>query len=425
MVSETGPTYAVDGMTPSRVERPASVEELSEVLRDASEAGESAIPWGAGTRMHVGNLPERYDVAVDVRGLDRIVEHEPGDLTVVVEAGVTLAELQAHIAPSGQRLAYDPPLPEQATVGGSLASNAAGPMRTSFGGVRDLTIGLKVVEADGAVTKSGGRVVKNVQGFDLVRLHIGAFGTLAVIAEAAFKLTPLPARTQTVAAWFDSLDWAREASMQLYNGRFLPEVLTLSSGATARGIAVELGSGDELSETYLLLARVAGGPAAVRRQVEDVTSTVGASMANGFEVLDDAETDRAWELAGTEGTPVVTARATLKPTAGFDFVSRLERGESEVGLSLETSVHVGTGTVLAYRSGDSPTIEQAMRAIELSVSSAQTCGGRAVIERCPGEAKQQIDVWNEDGRSLEIMRSLKEQFDPRRTLSPGRFAGRI
>jgi glycolate oxidase FAD binding subunit len=298
-------------------------------------------------------------------------------------------------------------------------------MRTSFGGVRDLTIGLKTVEADGAVTKSGGRVVKNVQGFDLVRLHIGAFGTLGVIAEAAFKLLPLPARTQTVAAWFDSLDWAREASMQLYNGRLLPEALTLSTGATARGLARDLGPGDELSETYLLLARVAGGAAAVRRQVENVTSTVGASMANGFEVLDDAETDRARELTGSGETPAVAARTTLKPTAAFDFVSRLERGESEVGLSLETSVHVGTGTVLASWSGDSLTIEQAMRAVELSVSSAQSCGGRAVIERCPAEAKQQIDVWNEGGGALDIMRSLKEQFDPRRTLSPGRFAGRI
>ena len=425
MPSEIGPTYAVDGMTPARVERPSTVEELSNVLRDASEAGESVIPWGAGTRMHIGNLPERYDVAIDVRGLDRVVEHEPGDLTVVAEAGVTIADLQAHLAPSGQRLAYDPASPERATIGGSLASNAVGPLRTGFGGIRDLTIGMKVVEADGAVTKSGGRVVKNVQGFDLVRLHIGAFGTLGVIAEAAFKLTPLPAHVQTVAAWFDSLDWAREASMQLYNGRFMPEALTLSTGTAARGFAREAGAGDEPPELYLLLARLAGGPAAVRRQVDDVTSTVGASMANGFEVLVDDEADRAWGLVDDSLAPAVSARSTLKTTAAFDFVSRLERGEPEVGLSLETTIHAGTGTVLASWSAGEPTIEQVMQAVELSVSSARACGGRATIERCPVEAKQQIDVWNEDSPALEIMRRLKEQFDPGRTLSPGRFVGRI
>ena len=203
--------FEVDGLSPDRVERPASVDELSRIIADANAAGAAVIPWGGGTRMSLGNSPERYDVAVDLTGISGIVEYEPADLTIVVSGGTTVAELQTLLGESGQRLDFDPPEPAAATIGGSLASNAVGPLRSSVGGVRDLAIGLQVVEADGAVTKSGGRVVKNVQGFDLVRLHIGALGTLGIITEVAFKVAPFPADTQTVAGWFDGLDAARDS----------------------------------------------------------------------------------------------------------------------------------------------------------------------------------------------------------------------
>lgn len=423
-------SYAVDGIAPSRVERPSSVEELSKVVRDLHGAGEAAIAWGGGTRIHVGNRPERYDVAVDVTGLDRIVEYEPADLTVVVQAGIRLAGLQAELAKSGQRLAFDPPSPLRATIGGSLASNAVGPLRTGFGGVRDLTIGMKVVEADGAVTKSGGRVVKNVQGFDLVRLHIGAFGTLGIIAEAAFKLTPAPAQAMTVAAWFDSLDSAREAATQIFNGAVAPEALTLLAGSRASGFADEASAnaGLEAAARYLLLARLAGGPAAARRQVDDVTATVGAAMANGFEVLEDADEDAVWELceAGETDLPVVSARATLKPLAAFEFVSRLEDATGLGPLTLDATLHVGTGTVIVnWSSGEDTSPADVRAAIEASFQQARDCGGLAIIERCPLDAKSDIDVWGELGPTLEIMRRMKHQFDPDRTLSPGRFAGGI
>ncbi len=169
--------YEVDGLSPSRIERPASTDELSRLIADANTAGEAVIPWGGGTRMDLGNTPTGYDVAVDVTGISGIVEYEPADLTVVVNGGTTVAALQSALGEHGQRLNFDPPEPAAATIGGSLASNTVAAMRSSVGGVRDVAIGLQVVEADGAVTKSGGRVVKNVQGFDLVRLHIGALGT--------------------------------------------------------------------------------------------------------------------------------------------------------------------------------------------------------------------------------------------------------
>ena len=376
--------------------------------------------------MHIGNPPNRYDIAVDLGNLNRIIEYEPKDLTIVVEAGLVISDLQAHVARYGQRLAYDPPMPNLATIGGSLASNAVGPMITSFGGVRDMTIGLKVVEADGVITKSGGRVVKNVQGFDLVRLHIGAFGTLAVIAEVAFKLFPLPMHNQTVVAWFDSLDWAKEASMQLFNGRFVPEYITMKTGQTARDLSNDLGANfDATDDVYFLATRVSGNSSAVHRQVENVTSTFGASMANGFELVDDTLTIPEFEPATGDKSNAVLCRITLKPSAAFDFVSKLQKTQPATGLDLEISVHVGTGTVMVLWSNGTATTEQTIKAVKLSVETAHICGGKALVELCPELVKKQVSVWNENGRPLEIMKALKEQFDPSYTLNPGRFAGRI
>ena len=162
--------YSVDGLTPSEVQTPGSVEELSQVLERADGERLAVIPRSGGTRLHVGNLPARYDIALDLTAMPREIEHEPGDLTAIVDAAVTVADLQSQVAQAGQRLPFEAPRAAEATIGGSVASNAAGHMRTSFGGIRDWVIGMQVVMADGTVTKSGGRVVKNVQGYDLYRL---------------------------------------------------------------------------------------------------------------------------------------------------------------------------------------------------------------------------------------------------------------
>ncbi|MCH8222147.1 MAG: FAD-binding oxidoreductase [Chloroflexi bacterium] len=421
--SETG--FEVDGLSPSRVERPASADELSRVIADANSAGEAVIPWGGGTRMSLGNTPERYDVAVDLTGISGIVEYEPADLTVVVSGGTRIAELQAVLGESGQRLDFDPPEPAAATIGGSLASNAVGPVRSNVGGVRDLAIGLEVVEADGAVTKSGGRVVKNVQGFDLVRLHIGALGTLGIITEVAFKVSPIPADTQTVAGWFDGLDAARETAMRIFNWSFQPEALAVLVGARALAVVQTLaGPGDGESEAVVILARVSGGFSAVRRQVDELTSLFGADMADGFDVLGGQDAEAAWagSLPDAQTPPALSARATLKPTDAFAYASRLIGASNAVG-AFGATIHVGTGTVLADWPGGDP--EELAKTAAAAAMAAREFRCEAVFERYPSELKSEIDVWGNPGPAIDIMRRMKEQFDPKRTLNPGRFVGRI
>ena len=422
--------FEVDGLSPDRVERPASVDELSRIIADANAAGAAVIPWGGGTRMSLGNSPERYDVAVDLTGISGIVEYEPADLTIVVSGGTTVAELQTLLGESGQRLDFDPPEPAAATIGGSLASNAVGPLRSSVGGVRDLALGLQVVEADGAVTKSGGRVVKNVQGFDLVRLHIGALGTLGIITEVAFKVAPFPADTQTVAGWFDGLDAARETAMRIFNGSFQPEALAVIAGERAHAIIQPL-SGQALSgpdiarpDAVMILARVSGGFAAVRRQVDELTSLFGADMADGFEVLGGPDAEQAWAdtLPDPQTPPGLSARATLKPADAFAYVSRIIGASNKDGAQGAT-IHVGTGTVLADWPDGKP--EKLVKIAASAAMMAREFRCEAVFERYPTGLKSEIDVWGNPGPAIDIMRRMKEQFDPKRTLNPGRFVGRI
>ena len=196
--------YVIDGVAPSVAVRPATVEAVSAVMSAAHGAGAAVILWGGGTRIAMGNMPRRYDVALDLTRLNSIIAHNHGDLTATVQAGVTVAALRRALAEHGQFLAIDPPLPDTATVGGTLAVGNSGPLKWQYGSVRDTVIGMKVVQADGVVTKSGGQVVKNVSGYDMARLHIGGLGTLGVIVEVSVKLTPLPHHEKTVIASYDT-----------------------------------------------------------------------------------------------------------------------------------------------------------------------------------------------------------------------------
>jgi len=400
------------------------------------------VPWGGGTRMHVGGLLRRYDVAIDLGRLDRILEHEPGDLTVTVEDGVRVATLQAALRPHGQRLPYDPPFADVATIGGSLASNAVGPLRSAFGGVRDLVIGMKVVQADGTVTKSGGKVVKNVSGYDLMRPHIGAFGTLGAIAEVSFKLTPLPEATRTYAAAFDSLDEAQVACEAVLTAPFQPERFTLAAGHTpARAIGAEVAGSGGVPGRYWLALILAGGAASVDRMVSEASRIIREAGAAWHGVVDEAAASSFWRANEPDSwiggaaraesdRPVLSLRATIKPLAAFQYLRKVEAEKLPAGYRHDWVFHVGFGTVTShlwmvpdrFDHGDSAWL---IRTVELARSAAREAGATVTTEGCPADMKKSIDVWGVSGPVVDLMRSLKSQFDPAGTLNPGRFVGGI
>ena len=226
--------YSVDGLAPSLIVRPSDIHQLSRAMAVAAERRLAVAPRGGGTRMEVGNPPERLDAVVEVSRLDDVIEHNPADLTVTTQTGITVSSLRRVLEKEGQLLAIDPPLPDRATIGGTLASGADGPLRWHYGHPRDSVIGMRVVQADGTITKSGGQVVKNVSGYDMSRLHVGGLGTLGVIAEVSFKLTPLPQRQATLLGGFESVEAALDAGLGIFHSQVMPLALTVFDDTVRR-----------------------------------------------------------------------------------------------------------------------------------------------------------------------------------------------
>ena len=420
--------YTVDGMSPERVERPGSVDDMARLLADSNDRGQAIIPFGGSTRMSVGNVPERYDTALDLSGLGAEIDHVPGDLTVVASAGVVIGQLQDRLARSAQRLPFQIPEPDRATVGGAVASNPTSLTGISAGGIRDWVIGMRIVLGDGTDTRTGGRVVKNVQGYDLHRLHTGAYGSLGVITEVAFKLMPLPANTRTVAAWFSSPEGATTTAQTVLDSPILPEALSILSGPQLSNAFAGLPSNptpDE-SETYVLLARVTGGLAAVVRQVDMVTGAAGAAAADGYEALEQDEAGPLWSMAqGDRFDPAgLTARIVVKPLAMESVLAELERHQSHYrGPDASVVGHMGFGVFRVNWPSGTNFDGEKLAAFAFSLAARH--GGIAIIEHCSTAVKTNIDVFGDVGTSIEIMKRIKLQYDPGRVLNPGRFAGRI
>src|SRR6267378_655044 len=252
-------------MTPRGIVRATNEADVVDAIRGANERGEAIVVSGGATRLGVGDPPSRYDIAVDLSALRGIVEYEPGDLVATVRAGTTLAELAQALAPRGQRWPVEPGLPERATVGGTLASAAGGPSRLRYFHPRDWVIGARVVLGDGTPVRSGGRVVKNVTGYDLTRLWSGTFGTLAAIVELTLKLTAIPERTVSVIADVD-VSAAFDAANELHASGLPLDALAIVTGEA-------VGALDARGDAALLV-RLTGPAAAVRRLGRSVRERV-------------------------------------------------------------------------------------------------------------------------------------------------------
>lgn len=389
---------AVDGLLPSSVSVPESVDELAAALAVANEHGAAVVPWGGGRHMSLGNAPARYDIALRTTKLARVLEHEPADLTITAEAGITFGWLQAVLAERGQFLPID--APADATVGGVLAAGVSGPSRHAYGLPRDWLIGGRMALADGTVIKGGGRVVKNVAGYDMPKLAIGSLGTLSVIVEATVKVAPLPAAQETLLAPFSSLEAAAEAVFAADE-----------RGLSLRAVALRETAGEALAAFWL-----AGPQAAVERTARELAELCRSAEAQW---LHDENSERWWaslseQRPATEGA--VTLKASLVPSAVVAFMQRMK----SLGAGASVLAYPTTGLVVAELGGPAP--ERVAEIVEQARAWTAQHGGSVVVLDAPVAVKQRIDVWGEVD-ALPLMRRLTEQFDPRGTLNPGRFVG--
>jgi glycolate oxidase FAD binding subunit len=384
---------------------------LAEALHAADEAGQAVAPRGGGTQLDLGNPPSRVDVVLATSGLNRVVEYEPADLTVTVEAGLPLADLQKLLAEQGQVLALDPAVEPAATIGGVIATNASGPMRFAYGTARDLVIGTRVANTDGTLTRAGGRVVKNVAGYDLNKLYVGSLGTLGVLVEMSFKLAPIPPASATLVGQFGALNEVRSVVGAVLHSPLAPQAIeVLGPGAAAAA---------GLPRASLLVLRLGGYQAAVDRQLRDLAAVMVGAGGGRLEVAESAWDDMArMRRSAAERQVLLKAAAPIVHSSAL--VDLLERELGELNPLVWS--HAGNG--IAYAACDAPADVRTLVQLRQQVGALGD-NASLVVQRCPSELKGEIDVWGDPGTSLALMRTLKAKLDPRNTLNPGRYVGGI
>jgi glycolate oxidase FAD binding subunit len=414
--------YEVDGLRPAAVALPGDADEVAAVLRLASARGWAVVPRGGGTMIDLGNRPARLDLVLDLTRMNHVIEHRPRDLTVTVAAGMSVAALQSELANHGQMLALDPPLAQQATVGGVLAANAWGPRRQRYGTARDLLIGSRAVLADGTRVRSGGKVVKNVAGYDLNKLFIGSNGTLAVLVEATFKLVPIPATFGMIVAAFSILEAAHAVALAVTTSRLQPLSLDVLSPTAARRLTM---AGRDASETatWFLVAEVGGPAAAVERTRRELAQM---AAAGGSVEVTAPDGDRREALAarlrdygrGSDTQSTLILRAAVLPSQAPAAVAAIAGGAGALPPPAVV-VRAGSGVVLCFWDDALPA--PAAASVRAMRDAIGRLGGSLIVERAAVAVKAAIDAWGLDGADVELMRRVKQAFDPQNILSPGRL----
>jgi glycolate oxidase FAD binding subunit len=421
----------VDGVRPGYICTPTTVDQLSGAVRAASQVGAAVIPRGGGTRMTIGFPPRAADLVVQTERLREIVEYEPADLTVTVQAGMRLSDLQARLRAEGQMLALDPAASDRATIGGLIAANASGPLRLLYGTARDLVIGTRVVNADGVISKAGGRVVKNVAGYDLNKLYVGSLGTVGVIVELSFKLHPLPQAQGMLLASFASAGDAAQAIGTLMRSPLGPAAIELLDAGAASALS---GSPPVASGGVLLVVAATGFEKAVQRQLSDV-GRLCATASEQVAIRDGGALDGLWsalrELPDPSEPGIALLKLAVPPSRAAITTTTARDLAREAGFTPITQAHAGSGVVYLKLRPATWDAEQIGRLTAL-VTRLRTVvrgeSGSLVLEACPVAAKQgeaAIDPWGDVGSGFPVMRALKENLDPQGTLNPGRFVGRL
>jgi glycolate oxidase FAD binding subunit len=399
---EATPDDAIDGVQPSFVAEPDSVEETSELLKFAADEGLAVSPRGGGTKVSLGNPPRDLDLVLSTARMNEVIEHVPGDQVVRVQAGLKLRDLQDQLSGSDQMLGIDPPERDAgATVGGVVAANSSGPRRHRYGTIRDLIIGITVVLSDGTVAKAGSKVVKNVAGYDLSKLFTGSLGTLGVIAECNFRLHPRPEAGRTVAVELESTQAAGEAAQAVLHAQLVPSALELRWSDDER----------------LLTLLIEGIPPGVEAQ-----SDTASYLLRGFGEVRTL----THEEADSSGLPGGGGEATIKisaPPAELTGVLDSTLGAcSRRGVKPRITGHAGIGVTYVALSGDEDAQVQIVEELREIWSRR---GGSVVVRGAPPSFKERVEAWGPLGSRLELTRRVKQKFDPRGIMNPGRFAGGI
>lgn len=400
----------IAGVPAQFVVEPQNEQEVAAVLSFANQEGLKLSVRGGGTQLDMGTPPSGCDILLSMANMNQIIEHQPHDMTISVQAGLRLLDLQAHLATTQQWLALDPPLEPEATIGGLISTNPSGPRRLRFGGVRDQLIGLRVVLPDGTIAKGGGKVVKNVAGYDLPKLYVGALGTLGVIVAATFRLYPLRASSKTVMLSAPSPTPLCELAVRVIASTLEPTALDISNSSQ--------------DSTYTLAARFETEPETVADQI-DALLTLAGPLVETARMLDREEEAQFWQQSARQmmaphgADDILIVKASVLPTDVAGWLEHLRQITQHEQLSIQWCAHAGHGLVFARLGGSQNALTMAVQ--QLREQASKLHGSLVVTQAAPTLARA-IDIWGPIP-ALSLMRNLKERFDPNAIMNPGRFVG--
>jgi glycolate oxidase FAD binding subunit len=427
----------VCGARPAIVVQPAEAAQIAEILRFAAEQRLAVIPMGGCTKLAIGAKPARYDIALDLCRLDHVLAYDPKDLTLGVEPGVRIEDLLRALAKEKQFLPLAVPFADRATIGGITAANSTSPLRHAYGGVRDFCLGMEFVTGEGVPAKSGGRVVKNVTGYDLHKLLVGSLGTLAVITRINFRTFPLPQAQGTFVATFSSaeaaFDFCRDVS---HSALTLQMVEVGSPGAAALLFSGEIAARLEPGSWSVVLS-AAGLPAVVERHQRELGHLAGTARAEEFLSLSDSDALsvliqlREFPMLMMERVPAAAIfRISAAPAAMALLLRKLhvlaaQRDLDFVALGRASGVFYATFLPKKDPASAPPTLAGVIGDV-FATCNEHELNASAMLEWCPMQLKTSPEVvWGPPRPDFGLMRRVKSSFDPKGVLAPGRFAGGI
>jgi glycolate oxidase FAD binding subunit len=424
--------YEVDGHRPSAALQPSSVADIAETLRFASAERLAVIPIGGRTHLHIGMPPHPYELALDVSQMNRVLAFEPHDLTLGVEPGITHAELDRTLREKGQFLPLAPPLAERATIGGIVAAAADTPFRYAHGTTRDFLLGIEFVTGEGIVSKSGGRVVKNVTGYDLHKLFIGSLGTLGVMTRLNFRTFPLPPDQKMFVAAFREAAGALALCRAITKSPLQPRILDVLDPGAAHLFATR-DAGFWAGDSWLVVIEAAGQEAVLERYARDLAAISKEAQASEFVALDKSQRDQIFACLcefgplafGTTSSAMIFRVASLASTMPA-LLEGMRKLADARGFKYAILIRALGVVYFAFLPPAGPNVfPELLSCSREMMDLCVTCGAAPMIERCPLEIKKTLDMWPPARAEHEIAERLKHVFDPNSILSPRRFRGGI
>ena len=450
--------FRVDHLTPQAVVFPKNTRQVSDVIRLAHTHNLGLIPWGSGTHMAMGNPPKRLDLVLSTSRMNHIIDVDTANLTITVEAGVKFRDIQARLATqedrcylpledlateadevicsdrshSGSFLPMDPPQADKATIGGIIATNAAGPRRLLYRLPRDLILGVRMVAPTGDIIGSGGKTVKNVSGYDVSKLAVGSLGSLGIICEMTFKLLPLPQKMETLLFSFKSFDAASAFADQIFETSLLPAAVEVLTESACSRLAMEGIPNFSAAPCGVAVALEEFVPA-VSRMSDELTAMAKSHGAGTNNSLDDHQHQAFWlamsnlgRTLESENSGLITLKVNTPVSEWAKTFKTLEATFSEAGLPCALQAHAGNGVCLArllLDGEDNDTMEKAVDTVNHLSNLFSEKDGSLVVQTVPPQWKANLNIWGNPGSAFPVMKRLKEKIDPLGIMNPGRFVG--